>query len=44
MEGGGMSVVAHRRSGKSRKFFVRMNNKKLDSIETGRIANAHFLP
>ena len=27
-----------------RKFYIRRNNKKVDSIETRRIVIAHFLP
>ena len=27
---------------KSRKFYIRTNNSKVDSIETGRIVIAHF--
>ena len=29
---------------KSRKFYIRRNNSKVDSIETGRIVTAHLFP
>ena len=29
---------------KTRKFYIRRNNNKVDSIETGRIVIAHLLP
>ena len=35
---------ANRHEGISRKFYIRRNNNKVDSIETGRIVIAHLLP
>ena len=39
-----LAVRYHKSFAKTRKFYIRRNNRKVDSIERGRIVIAHLLP